>query len=109
MLYDYNSLNMEFKMADLLQTEEIDDFLQNHPAWSYADNTLKADYELPNFRKAFAAVSELALQCEKQNHHPDIKWSYNSLSFALTTHDAGNQITHADIKLAKEIDKICSS
>jgi len=50
-----------------------------------------------------AKVAELA---EQKNHHP--KWSneYNKVEIWLSTHEANNQITEKDRKLANLIDKI---
>ncbi|MGB5976639.1 MAG: 4a-hydroxytetrahydrobiopterin dehydratase, partial [Cyclobacteriaceae bacterium] len=43
---------------------------------------------------------------EKMNHHPNWSNVYNTVSFELNTHDAGNKVTDKDRKLADAIDKI---
>jgi 4a-hydroxytetrahydrobiopterin dehydratase len=40
------------------------------------------------------------------NHHPSWSNTYNTVSFSLSTHDAGDVVTEKDHKLAKAIDKL---
>lgn len=58
-----------------------------------------------SFTQAFTAMSAIAFEAERLNHHPEWKNSYNRLHIILTTHDAGG-VTDLDIQLAKKIDKI---
>ena len=94
---------------DVCTPEQIQDFILQNPVWVYDGHHLQARYVFPSFARAFAVLSQIAILCEKQNHHPDINWSYHRLSFCLTTHDAGHVVTRADMDLAQAIDSVCSS
>lgn len=74
--------------------------------WKEENNKLKASFQFKNFTEAFAFMTEVAFQAEKQNHHPDWKNVWNTVSFELNTHDAGGTVTQKDWKLAKTIDAI---
>ncbi|MFA0961603.1 4a-hydroxytetrahydrobiopterin dehydratase [Roseivirga sp. BDSF3-8] len=74
--------------------------------WKEEDNKLKKTFEFSDFVEAFGFMSSVAIVAEKMNHHPNWSNVYNTVSFELNTHDAGDKVTDKDHKLAKEIDKI---
>ena len=74
--------------------------------WKEEDNTLKKDFEFADFVEAFGFMARVAIVAEKMNHHPHMTNVYNRVSFALSTHDAGNTVTDKDRKLAEKIDKL---
>lgn len=76
--------------------------------WQETENHLFTELEFPNFSKAFAFISELALEAERQQHHPDIHWVYNRVRIHLSTHDAGGTVTDKDRALARSIDRLLS-
>jgi len=77
--------------------------------WKEADNKLKATFKFKDFTTAFAFMTQVAFEAEKQQHHPDWHNVYNTVDFALSTHDAGDKVTDKDRKLAKAIDEIFSN
>lgn len=74
--------------------------------WKQEDNMLKAGFQFENFSRAFAFMTEVAIQAEKMNHHPTWSNVYNKVDIQLTTHSAGNTVTERDRKLAAAIDLI---
>lgn len=74
--------------------------------WTEEDNKLKRTFQFKNFVEAFGFMSKVAIVAEKLNHHPNWSNVYNTVSFELCTHDAGNTVTDRDKKLAAEIDKL---
>ena len=76
--------------------------------WKEEDDKLKASFKFKDFTQAFAFMTEVAFQAEKMGHHPDWHNVYNTVDFALNTHDAGGKVTEKDRKLAKSIDGIYS-
>ncbi len=74
--------------------------------WKEEDNKLKASFQFSNFTQAFAFMTEVAFHAEKMNHHPDWHNVYNTVDFALSTHDAGDVVTDKDRKLAEAIDGV---
>jgi 4a-hydroxytetrahydrobiopterin dehydratase len=39
------------------------------------------------------------------NHHPEVAWVYNRVTFRLSTHDAGG-VTALDLQLARKIEEL---
>lgn len=74
--------------------------------WKEEDNMLKAGFQFENFSRAFAFMTEVAIQAEKMNHHPNWSNVYNRVDIHLTTHSAGNAVTERDRKLAAAIELI---
>lgn len=74
--------------------------------WKEEDNKLKKTFEFKDFKEAFGFMTKVAITAEKMNHHPNWSNVYNTVSFELNTHDAGDKVTDKDKKLAEEIDKL---
>ena len=74
--------------------------------WEKDDKQLHIVYTFRDFGEAFAFMTEVALKCEKMNHHPDWKNSWNKVEINLTTHSEGHIVTEKDHKLAEEMDRI---
>lgn len=74
--------------------------------WKEEDNKLKKTFEFADFKEAFGFMTKVAITAEKMNHHPNWSNVYNTVSFELNTHDAGDVVTDKDKKLAEEIDKL---
>lgn len=74
--------------------------------WQEKENALQSEFEFKDFQEAFAFMTEVAIQAEKQNHHPLWTNVWNKVSFKLNTHDAGNVVTEKDQKLADSISSI---
>ena len=76
--------------------------------WKEENNQLTKSFTFKDFSEAFAFMTRVAILAEKANHHPNWSNVYNTVTISLNTHDAGNRVTDADRKLAKEIDKLLS-
>lgn len=74
--------------------------------WKESDNKLKATFKFKDFTQAFSFMTEVAFKAEKLQHHPDWHNVYNTVDFALSTHDEGDMVTDKDRALAREIDEI---
>jgi len=74
--------------------------------WKEEDNKLIKTFEFADFKEAFGFMTKVAIVAEKMNHHPNWSNVYNTVSFELNTHDAGDVVTDKDKKLAEEIDKL---
>lgn len=75
-------------------------------SWKEENNKLVASLSFKDFVQAFAFMTEVAIYAEKINHHPTWTNTYNKIDFQLSTHDAGDIVTHKDKDLANIIDKI---
>ncbi|MEM6523292.1 MAG: 4a-hydroxytetrahydrobiopterin dehydratase [Bacteroidota bacterium] len=74
--------------------------------WIEEDNKLKKTFEFEDFVSAFGFMTSVAIIAEKMNHHPNWSNVYNTVSFELNTHDAGDIVTAKDHQLAAAIDKL---
>jgi 4a-hydroxytetrahydrobiopterin dehydratase len=74
--------------------------------WTEENNKLKKTFKFKDFTEAFGFMTKVALIAEKADHHPFWTNVYNTVSFELSTHDAGDVVTDKDRKLAKAIDQL---
>jgi 4a-hydroxytetrahydrobiopterin dehydratase len=87
----------------LLADGEVEAFIEDHPAWSWADRSITRTFEFSDFNKAMGFVTRVALEAEKSNHHPDIDIRWNKVTLTLSTHTAGG-LTAKDLDLADTAD-----
>lgn len=89
----------------LLTENEINERLEELEGWEYVDNALYAIFEFENFKEAFVAMTRIAFEAEKMNHHPEWTNSYNLVEFYLSTHEADG-VTEKDFELAMIIEDL---
>lgn len=58
-----------------------------------------------NFNEAFGFMTQVAMQAEKLDHHPEWTNVYNRVAVTLTTHDAKG-VTERDVALALFMDQL---
>lgn len=76
------------------------------PQWRHdaaRGGTITRTFVFRDFVQAFGFMTQLALEAEKRNHHPEWSNVYNRVEIVLSTHDAGG-LSEKDIALAKVID-----
>lgn len=88
-----------------LSESEIDAALNDLPGWTYEDDKIKKTYEFSDFRAAISFIVRLSFYAEDMMHHPELENVYNTVSIALTTHDAGGKVTEMDVELASQIEE----
>jgi 4a-hydroxytetrahydrobiopterin dehydratase len=76
--------------------------------WKETDNRLTKSFKFKDFSEAFAFMTRVALIAEKMDHHPTWTNTWNTVSFELSTHDAGDKVTDRDRKLAEAIDRLAT-
>jgi 4a-hydroxytetrahydrobiopterin dehydratase len=89
----------------LLTEQEIAARLEDLSGWKLEGTEIRRTFKLPSFPAVIAFVTHVAFLAEAADHHPDIDIRYNSVTFALMTHDAGG-LTTKDFDLAAQIDEI---
>ncbi|MBK6361962.1 MAG: 4a-hydroxytetrahydrobiopterin dehydratase [Saprospiraceae bacterium] len=76
--------------------------------WKLNNGTLEKTVKLASFTEIIHKLNEIAVMCDKINHHPDITiYNYRFIRFNLVTHSEG-KVTEKDYELAKEIDRLVS-
>lgn len=78
------------------------------PSWKQHGDALERTFTFTDFTEALAFMNDAAPEIERLNHHPEWTNVYNRVCVRLTTHDAGNRITTADVELAKTFDWIAA-
>jgi 4a-hydroxytetrahydrobiopterin dehydratase len=91
-------------MADKLQRDELDEALSGLDGWVFDEKVeaIGRQFRFRNFSEAFGFMARVALAAEAMGHHPDWSNTYDKVSIALSTHDAGG-VTRKDIALAEKI------
>ena len=74
--------------------------------WKEEDDKLKRSFNFKDFREALAFMNKVASVVDQMDHHPFWSNMYNKVSFELTTHDIGDNVSDKDRKLATAIDAI---
>jgi 4a-hydroxytetrahydrobiopterin dehydratase len=74
--------------------------------WKKEKNALKKTFKFKDFIEAFGFMTKVAIVAQEMNHHPSWTNVYNTVSFELSTHDAGDKVTKKDHQLAKAIDSL---
>jgi 4a-hydroxytetrahydrobiopterin dehydratase len=91
-----------------LSDEDLSRAVAELPGWSIANGKLHREFKFPDFVRAFAFMSAIALIAEKRDHHPEWFNVYHRVVVDLTTHDAGG-ITHNDVELAKKMNELAGA
>jgi 4a-hydroxytetrahydrobiopterin dehydratase len=86
---------------------EREEALAALPQWTFdpARNGIARSFRFRDFGEAFAFMTQVALEAEKADHHPDWTNVWNRVDIFLTTHGAGG-LTMRDIALARRIGEI---
>jgi 4a-hydroxytetrahydrobiopterin dehydratase len=91
---------------NVINETDLKTWLSNHEDWQMIDGELVIEMEFGDFTTAFGFLTSVAILAEKHEHHPTIENAYNQVRISMNTHDADNQITDKDLKLAEAIDKL---
>lgn len=70
-----------------------------------AESALTCDYKFLSFPKTWEFLNTVAILAHNDKHHPTITTTYTNVNIKLCTHDAGNQVTEKDTRLAWAIQK----
>ena len=74
--------------------------------WRVLDEQrLEKHYQFPDFKQALAFVNRVGEIAEKQNHHPDIYFTWGQARIQLSTHSIKG-LSENDFILAARIDEL---
>ena len=92
-------------MLEKLNKASSTELLATLPNWKHDDvrDAITREFVLADFAQAFAFMTQIAIQAEKRNHHPEWFNVYNRVTITLTTHDV-NGLSQQDIDLAHYAD-----
>lgn len=91
----------------ILSTDAREAALAGLPGWRYevAHAAIVKRFSFEDFVEAFGFMTQIALEAEKLNHHPEWSNVYRHVDIRLTTHDAGG-VSELDVALAQKIERI---
>ncbi len=92
-------------MAERLSPEKAREMAKGIPRWIQKDASLERDFELGDFDHALAFVNRVADLARREDHHPDIHLSYDTVRLELSTHKVGG-LSERDFELARKIDSL---
>ena len=90
-----------------LTAEEREKHVAELSHWSMVEGreAITRTFEFKDFIAGFGFMSEVALQAEKSDHHPEWFNVYNRVEVTLATHDCSG-LSLRDIKLARFMDTV---
>ena len=66
---------------------------------------LTRQFKFSDYKETLDFVNKVAKIAEKQNHHPDITFGYNTVKVSITDHEKGG-VSDKCHKFMKEVDKL---
>jgi 4a-hydroxytetrahydrobiopterin dehydratase len=88
----------------VLTASEITQQLATLPGWSYVDQSIQKQYTFAGFPAAVAFVESLVVDCENDDHHPEVTINYRRVTLTWTTHSQGG-VTAKDLDGARMADR----
>ena len=95
--------------ATALSDAQITAALEELPGWSIVDGKLHKEFKFANFTAAFGFMTKVAIEANTMNHHPEWFNVWSRVVIDLVTHEAGNQISELDVRLANKIEDVVGS
>lgn len=92
-------------MNDCLTTQALNESLRRLSGWEIKNGKLHKAFEFNDFIQAFGFMTQVAIEAEKQNHHPEWFNVYKTVVVDLISHDSKG-ITPRDLKLANTMNAI---
>jgi len=93
--------------AKPLGTTEAEKYLAHVKGWTLDGKIIRKQFIFKNFAEAMEFVNKVADLAEQEDHHPDIKISWNKVTLELWTH-AINGLSENDFIVAAKVDAISS-
>ena len=87
--------------------KELHEALAELPGWALADARISKEFHFEDFAAAFGFMTQIALICERMDHHPEWANVFHRVNIALTTHDAKG-VTLLDLELAAAIEEVAA-
>ena len=81
-------------------------FFEEFAGWTPSADRDAAEksFKFDNFAQAWGFMTEVAIEADKIDHHPEWSNVYNRVAITLTTHDADG-LSKRDVALAKVIER----
>lgn len=87
---------------------EVTAFIEAHPGWAQEGQSLVKTYRFANHFEAMSFANAVAWIAHRQDHHPEQRIGYNTVSVRWDTHDVGG-ISATDFHCALACDALLST
>lgn len=91
-----------------LESEAIETLLEQlHPDWQVSEDrlTIEREFRFRDHYRTIAFVNAVAWISHQEDHHPDLRVSYNRCAVSYTTHAIGG-LSENDFICATKIDEL---
>ena len=86
-----------------LSETERDEALDALPAWTLDGEAITRTFTFPDFSRAFAFMTRVAMVAEARDHHPEWTNVYGTVIVRLTTHECDG-VSERDVAMARVLD-----
>lgn len=90
-------------MAQKLNDESIEGWLENRDGWKWRDDSLVKEFGFDSFRNSIVFVNRVASLADDTGHYPKIEIRHTTVRLTLTTQGAKG-ITEKDLEVAEQVD-----
>ncbi|MBI1888229.1 MAG: 4a-hydroxytetrahydrobiopterin dehydratase [Nitrosomonadales bacterium] len=88
-----------------LSQAEIDRLMQQLEGWRQSGNLIDKTYHFKNYYQTIAFVNAIAWMAHREDHHPDLKVTFNSCMVEYSTHAIGG-LSENDFICAAKVDAL---
>jgi 4a-hydroxytetrahydrobiopterin dehydratase len=84
-----------------LDEAEVQRHLADAPGWVQADGAIEKTFRFDDYHRTVAFVNAVAWIAHREDHHPDIAFSYDRATLRFSTHSVGGISINDFICVAK--------
>jgi 4a-hydroxytetrahydrobiopterin dehydratase len=88
-----------------MSAAEVQRHLADAPGWAIADGSIEKTFRFEDYHRTMAFVNAVAWIAHREDHHPDIAFSYNRATLRFNTHSVGG-ISLNDFICAAKVDAL---
>ena len=88
-----------------LDAAEVQRHLADAPGWALVDGSIEKTFRFEDYHRTMAFVNAVAWIAHREDHHPDIAFSYNRATLRFNTHSVGG-ISLNDFICAAKVDAL---
>lgn len=84
---------------------EVQRHLADAPGWALRDGSIEKQFRFEDYHRTMAFINAVAWIAHREDHHPDIAFSYNRATLRFNTHSVGG-ISLNDFICAAKVDAL---
>jgi 4a-hydroxytetrahydrobiopterin dehydratase len=84
---------------------QVREHLREAPGWALKDGAIEKSFRFEDYHRTMAFVNAVAWIAHREDHHPDIAFSYNRATLRFSTHSVGG-ISLNDFICAAKVDAL---